>query len=144
MNVKIREAVRETREVTIQVRPDLWIAQCDGCGRKFKMGEWCNENRDAHFSNATLLGTFDRPAPGEGNTFRATICSFKCAHRVMVGGWQTMGDYKMFAEIGATLVRCETRLTSLVQSEEEVLAEWEAAAPTAIPNGVQIVERGPE
>jgi len=131
MNVKARAAVRETRAVQIQTRPDLWVSKCDGCGRHFQMGVWCNDNH-GNVQNATLQGTFDRSAEGEGNMFLATVCSFKCAHRIMIGGWQTMERYKAFAEIRAVLVRASVQITTLVQSEEEAIAEWEAADPTSI------------
>lgn len=128
MRIKLRDPVEVTREVKVQARPALHADKCDGCGLVFRMLEFCNEQ-----GRAELRGTFDRcpddeNGRGMGNMFRATVCSFACAHRVFTeDGWKKIDEYLSYVKAGATLARAEVVITSTLITEGQIVQAWEQA-----------------
>jgi hypothetical protein len=127
MRVKLEDEVVVEKTVRVSVRPALYVPKCDGCGKIFRMNQW-NPNDEWL---GELRGTFDgaacdpRDGRSMGNTFGATVCSFKCAHEVFAsGGWRKMEEYKPFADKDIPLVRAELRITSLVEDEKRAREEW--------------------
>lgn len=125
MRVQIGEAVREEILVDVEVRPALYVQQCDGCGEHFRMKEFCNDQ-----NLGQLSGTFSGIAVGRdgrrmGNIFISDVCSFACAHKVLTGGWKKIEEYKPFAEQDYELVRAELKITTMVvRGTKDLRKEW--------------------
>jgi hypothetical protein len=122
MRVKLEDEVRKKRPVV--VREALWAERCDACQKVFGMGEVCNEQGRAH-----LRGIFDKvpriDGRTQGNGFSATVCSLLCAHKLFAeGGWRNMEEYKMYADIDATLLRGEAVITVHMMTEDELRKQW--------------------
>jgi hypothetical protein len=111
-------AKRTKREV---VKPALDADKCDGCGDVFVMKEFCNDG-----GLGTLEGTFeDTPDEFTGNGFSATVCSFKCAHKVFAdGGWKKIPEYKKHAKAGCTLARGKLTVTRYVLNAKQAREDW--------------------
>jgi hypothetical protein len=130
--VKLEDEVRETRPVEVVVRRALYAQKCDGCGRVFRMKEFCNDaglgQLDGTFEECATEPVTDRRM---GNGFSATACSFACAHDLFEGGkWKTMRAYKPFADAGIRLARAQLKLTCYRQTEAELRAEWAKTGET--------------
>jgi len=123
--VKLKDAIEGKKTVTVEKKAALYANKCDCCGKIFQMKEYCNDTDLAY-----LKGTFDSCATGKdgrglGNGFSATVCSFKCADKLMTGGWKQMKEYKPFSNEKANLVRCELRITSYVIEEKRLVELWD-------------------
>ena len=65
MRIKLADAVKVQKTIEVTEKPDLYAAQCDGCGKVFELAEFCNER-----GRGVLHGTFERcasdPKTGKG------------------------------------------------------------------------------
>lgn len=126
VRIKLEDAVTEARTVEVEIKPALYADVCDGCGRIFRMREFCGER-----GRAELRGTFDKRATdpetgkGLGNTYHARVCSFKCAHTLFAeGGWRRDPRYGPFAAVDVRLARAELCVTAGVDDEAAIRREW--------------------
>lgn len=123
MRVKLENEVRETRKVSVVVRPELYARQCDSCGQVFDMGA-------TPTALGELKGIFAESVAGPdgrsmGNTFSATVCSFACAHEIYAErGWAKLKAYKPYAKAGVELARVELALGP-ARHEAEIRKTWE-------------------
>lgn len=131
MHIKLAERVTTPKLVDIVVRPNLYADKCDGCGKVFRIDEYCNDKDLARLSGTFKQCAKDADNRGMGNGFSAHVCSFKCAHEVFEnGGWRKMGQYKPFADADIRLVRAELKITVYRKDEAEIRREWEALDKT--------------
>lgn len=134
--IKLCDAVNAEKTVKVQEKPELYARRCDGCEKIFEMSRWCNDT----LAPGELRGTFDRSVGNNG--FGADVCSFICAQKIFEGGWRQMSEYADFVRIGATLIRVELGLTTLVRDQAQVIAEWSDRKPsmqmTFVPHGLMV------
>ncbi len=126
--VVLRKPVKGKKRITYTKKPELRASVCDACGKVFDMQPFCNDQ-----GLARLHGTFDtcamNPDTGksDGNGFNATVCSFRCAHKLMNGGWKRLKDYAHFVKEKAVLARGECTISVFVRNENELVHDWEAS-----------------
>ncbi len=123
--VKLKNAIEGKKTVTVEKKAALYATKCDCCGKVFQMKEYCNDTDLGY-----LKGTFDSMATGSdgrglGNGFSANVCSFKCADKLMTGGWKDLKEYKPYVKEKANLVRCELKITSYVIEKKNLISQWD-------------------
>jgi hypothetical protein len=124
--VTLRKAVTGRKKFTYTKKRALQANKCDVCGIVFSMKTFCNNDTGL----AEFSGTFDVCAidpvtdRGLGNGFRATVCSFKCADKLMGGWWRNIERYKPFADAGAILARGRLLVTAYIMDEQELIRDW--------------------
>ncbi len=121
MREKVRDAIEGTKNVSYIKKPALYLSVCDSCGKKFSMQPYSKGTCPP----GELNGTFDKCVRTKGNMLIAHVCSLKCAHDIFIGGWKKLAGYGWFVQEGATLVRVEIDITSLVTEEQDAIAKWE-------------------
>jgi hypothetical protein len=128
VKIKLENAIVGTKTIKVELRPALYALQCDGCGKIFKMSEYCN---DMGLAKLECLFDAAHNLPRDlGNSFEATVCSFQCAHEVFAnGGWKKMPEYNEQAALDCRLVRATLLITSFVRDEAELRQEWASRYP---------------
>ena len=129
--IELKKAKLGKKQVPYEKKPALKAHVCDGCGKIHRMDPYCNDGEIG-----VLTGTFDVSV--RGNMFSAIVCSFKCAHELMRGGWKKMERYEDYIEAGANLVRCEVKVTAYVKEKDELIKEWKEREEWK-PSGYQLV-----
>lgn len=134
--VTLQKAVVETvkvtwpdgteQEIQREAKPELRADKCQGCGQVFKMEPAHGYRTGLGEVRGIFSECADDPETGKGlgNMFFATVCSFACADKVMKGGWRDIDEYQPYADIDATLLRCECHITSQMKYEDDLVREW--------------------
>jgi len=131
---KLRKPVIRKKTIRYEAKPALHAYECDQCHKVFGI------DKDAllwHGDHIEMTGTFDRSPEGEGNGFRAMVCSLACADQMFWGGWATLDRYADFADVEANLARCTVKMihADAILPQEELEKRWDEAEEATADSG---------
>ncbi len=130
--ITLRETQHEEVTTRVVTKHGLYASECDVCHLVFEM----RIGQGTAAPLGQLEGLFDRvPNTGRyGNQFRATVCSFSCAH-LLVGldGWKSMPEYADHVQVGAEIQNVSLQITPRLTYGFELEQEWDARPRTVAP-----------